>query len=315
MHTMRDETEFSPTKIDIHTTMNTKRMLKFGRYDLTINKVFYRNMALMSAGIGVGISLLGFFGRWLVYKSAGGSGDYMQSIYMNTFASPTLTPLTSLMLTAAFGLLLCIFAGCTFHTLRKKQGRINELTLPATNAEKYCWHVLLSLGGGLLLAVGMLLSADVINLLLTLLVYGSDATLSLTLRVFENLTLSGANDSAFTGPAGDSSILTAFRVCTILASLSQICIYIYGNSVKYRFNILITYGVMMAISTVLYILGIVLVICFSDSLANMTAGQIYNGVTGLLYAVAAIATIAGGLGIWRSYKRYCKAQISARFNR
>ena len=45
---------------------NKERFLNFGRYDLIINKSFYRTMALICIFGSTGIAFVAFFGRWLM---------------------------------------------------------------------------------------------------------------------------------------------------------------------------------------------------------------------------------------------------------
>ena len=92
--------------------------------------------------------------------------------------------LTSLYEFGFITLMMAIFAGCWAHNLRNKQGRITELTLPATNLEKFTWHALLMLVGGFALSLIGLLTADGFNALLTLLVYGADEGVGSLLKTF-----------------------------------------------------------------------------------------------------------------------------------
>ena len=47
--------------------MNTTDIKKFAKYDIILNTVFYRNMTILAAFIGAGLSLLGFLIRVAMY--------------------------------------------------------------------------------------------------------------------------------------------------------------------------------------------------------------------------------------------------------
>ena len=151
---------------------NKKRFVNFGRYDLIINKSFYITMALFTSFGALGITLVAFVSRWLIFRNSS-SGDTSFESYSNTIVF-------EFFLIAFFSIMRTIFAGCTFHNLRNKQGRITELTLPATNLEKYVWHFSLVSIGGLLTCMASLLGADIINAILNLFVYPIDAQHSIT---------------------------------------------------------------------------------------------------------------------------------------
>ena len=159
-------------------TFNTKRFANYANFDLTINKNFYRNLALVLFFTIVGVVVLSFFMRWLTYQMSAPSGIY-----------------NDLALTALFVLIIIQFSfyiagGCTLHPLRNKQGRITNLTMPATNLEKYAWHVLVCLGGVLVVSVVSVAVADLVNYLMTLLVFrDTEGVQSLFVNVFTNAQL------------------------------------------------------------------------------------------------------------------------------
>ena len=47
---------------------NMQRFMDYARYDSTINKTYYRNMSLMAVLTLMGLTLVGFIGRWGMYK-------------------------------------------------------------------------------------------------------------------------------------------------------------------------------------------------------------------------------------------------------
>ncbi len=304
--------------------MNTTRFINFAKYDLTTNRVFYRNMTIMALGIGAGISALAFLFRLLIFKSSSvGLGN--EAIEALGYASYTNSSATNFILAALAGFLLVIFPGCTFHSLRKKQGRINELTLPASNLERFTWHVLLSIVGGLLLTFGMLLSADLVNYILHLAVWGNDGTFSLTSRVLDIYTFNLPEFKIAPSEVGErlevlNSLLFMFKMLALSAIIMQVGAYVYGNSVKYKYNIVLTYVAIV----IAYILGM---ICFVQVMQFLSDNGFFNSYEELewadstrvaihwMYAFCTFLIGLGALFIWRSYKRYCKAQITSRLNK
>ena len=96
----------------------------YANFDLTINKSFYRNLALVLGFTIVGIIVISFFCRWFSYSL--GMGPYMYNDLQTTAMFTTVVIWAS----------LYIGAGCTLHPLRNKQGRITHMTMPATNPVK-----------------------------------------------------------------------------------------------------------------------------------------------------------------------------------
>lgn len=312
--------------------MDKNNFLNFGKYDLTINKVFYRNMILMAIFMGIGISAFGFLGRWLTYNSeqtlVEATGVTIDPLNFSHYSS---TPITQVFLGIVIGYLPLIFAGCAFHNFRKKQGRIMELTLPATNMEKYLWHILVSVGGGLLLTVASLLAADLLNIILHLIVYGTDHTYSLTARML-NLIMLNIPELEMAQNAADipaMEFMAALRWCMIGGTIMNICAYVYGNSVKYHYNIIITYCILVAVSIFCMVgFGGLFSWAYGDTVKEaqqITPGDVEANVEMSYYIIdkiclwlkcfSAIMVGLGGICVWRSYKRYCNAQITTSTNK
>ena len=308
--------------------MNTSRLLNFGKYDYTINKSFYRNITLTTIFGSVGIAITGFLGRYLEFKGAMTMGidrsgmseeEMYESIKMVT--DPSSTPGTCFAILSFCLTMMCIFAGYAFHNLRNKQGRITELTLPATNLERWTWHVLATLVGGILISCVSVLAADAVNAIANLMAYGTHIQSSLTAIVAKMVAIHITSDTTYlgTGASGliftQSTFLWSFRIMMYSIVLAQISAYIFGNSLKYKYNIIITY-------IALQVVGMFGIICFSLLLAHIDASNIDIYVEGgtelfiyFFWAVTAIALIAGALLCWGSYRNYCNAQITSRLNK
>ena len=315
---------------------NKERFANFATYDLTINKSFYRNMALVTIAGAVCIALLGFIMRYAIYNS----------VVNNTMSGPEYSFVPDAysfegynwMYFTAFGemgfllIMLQIFAGCWAHNLRNKQGRINELTLPATNLEKFTWHALLVLVGGFILCILSLLIADGFNALLTLINYGTENGIkSLTSSVGEMCSMRGITEIVFMRGIGHRSgeVITnndaiqyfnAFTVLVFCSAFFQSTIYFLGNAFKYKYNIILTYAALQVLGTVL---SFVFFICVAlgvnvPTIMDTTTPDIEDvgqALTILYYVLSFITLVASAFFIWWSYNRYTKAQITSSFNK
>ncbi len=306
--------------------MITQNFKNFAKFDLTINKKFYRNMIIMAICIGMGISAFAFLGRWMMYTSAErlveATGGVLSAQDSAHYAN---TEVTDVFMSIMTSVLPIIFAGCTFHTLRKKQGRITELTLPATNKEKYWWHVLVSVGGGFCVTLLALLSADLLNFILHLLVYGTEYTCSFTAHMWNIITLNIPEvemadliEKSYNGFCAHSFI-NAIRLLIFTDTLMNICVFIYGNSIKYHYNIIITYAIQV-VATLIFMVGFFgfFGIAHREEFTNTTSqaemnahfSNVMGDMTICLYVLSALCITISALCIWRSIKRYNNAQIT-----
>lgn len=327
-------------------TFNKERFVNFAKYDLTINKTFFRNMALVTLIGAIGISVAMFFGRYSMWKTM--VGDHMENYEQmkemaeggldssflmgvpGTYEHFNTMPLTTLLLAEFLGIMIIIFSGCWAHNLRNKQGRIMELTIPATNLEKYAWHSLLTIGGGIALALVSLICADAFNALFTwMLCPSSDGFTSLTANCLNILVL---NTDSLTSLFGEprisgfgamesdevfSSVFTSIKFSFWAALLSNLAIYHFGNSVKYKFNIILTY-------VALYVIEIAIAIIIGIGMAFIVSNQFdwdlhpSDGPTllkGFSYTLGSIFLLIAVILPIISYKRYTKAQITSKLNK
>lgn len=311
--------------------MNTTRFLNFGKYDLNINKSFYRNLALTSIFGATGIVAIGFLARWTSYTSFVneqkelGITDPEAILEMAktfSFTNPEGAETTSFFVMAICLTMMCVFAGYTFHNLRNKQGRVSELTMPATNLERWSWHIGLSIVGGLLVCVASVLCADAVNALLNLIVYGPSVSFSISGLVAKYAGIVIDTDTAgFISPGLRSvetespALMWGIRAAAYSHVLLQIAAYIYGNSIKYKYNIILTYIALQIVGFIVMI-GIVTFAMYYDTMDISFAGDDTDDFgTALLYCIAGVQTIISALLIWGSYRKYCKAQITSRRNK
>ena len=311
-----------------------ERFANFATYDLTINKSFYRNMALVTIAGAVCIALVGFIARYTLYSSivndsmSGSAFSYVPDA--NSFEGYNWLYLTAMGEMGFLFIMMQIFGGCWAHNLRNKQGRINELTLPATNLEKFTWHALLMLVGGFILCILSLFLADGLNALLTLISYGAENGIkSLTASVGEMCSFQNIAETVFFRGLGHNSTRTMpqevvpyFSALTVLMFCStffQVTIYFLGNAFKYKYNIILTYVALQVIGTVLsfvfFIFGAMGAASANAMDLYFSEGDALNTLTILYWVLAALSLVAGAFFIWWSYNRYTKAQITSSFNK
>ena len=314
--------------------INKERFANFAKYDLTINKAFYRNMAIVTIAGAACIALLGFIARYTLYSNivndpmSGQAYAYVPDA--NSFEGYNWMYFTALFELGFIGILMQIFGGCWAHNLRNKQGRITELTLPANNLEKFTWHTLLMLVGGFILCILSLLIADGLNALFTLITYGTEnGVTSLTAsaiemcspqNIIETLIMRGVahRSDSITNPDA-VQFFNAFTILVFCSFFFQITIYFLGNAFKYKYNIILTYVALQVLST---ILSFIFFICgaFGATVGNnldvfLSEKDASHIVTIFYYVLSLISFLGGIFFLWWSYNRYTKAQITSSFNK
>jgi len=314
---------------------NKDRFANFAKYDLTINKAFFRNMVFVTIAGVVGIAMLGFMMRYNIYhETADNVAEWGVPPVPGDFSHYTWNFITTLYEVGFITLMLAIFAGCWAHNLRNKQGRITELTLPVTNLEKFIWHALITLVGGFALCIISLLVADGLNALLTLMVFGADNGVgSLTASAWQLLTfttydrnflsLPMISVNGSTDPIDESEVRMLYATTFLIIS-SVICetlIFFFGNALKYKYNIILTYIALQVLGTIGTIGFFIFTAVAADQAIenfndwDVNGDDMANLITGSLIALGILALILSVLLVWWSYSRYTKAQITTSLNK
>lgn len=314
---------------------NKDRFANFAKYDLTINKSFYRNMGLVTIAGAVCLALIGFISRYTMYHSI--VNDAMDNQYYvpdpNGFEGYNWMYLTAIYEVTFFLIMMEIYAGCWLHNLRNKQGRITELTLPATNLEKFTWHSLLMIVGGFIVCCISMLLADGINALLTLISFGTENGItSLTASAWEMCSIKNIVDTVFNRTIGAgnpvdiadgtpiASFYHAFTFAIFCAAFLHIIIYLFGNALKYKYNIILTYIALQVLGTV----GSIIFFITSAATPNLpeflgiddySSEEIAQLTTIVAYAFSFVFLLIAAFLIWKSYNLYQKAQITSSFNK
>lgn len=274
---------------------NFSRFINVARWDLTINSKFYTRAAILMLALTCSPILL----------------YYLYIIASGTFFNPTRMSDNVFTLGGIIAFLGCFYtiisSGYMFHNLLTKQGRINELTLPATNLERFLWHfVVIVIGVSVVWFVGIM-CADLLHALFRLVIPGAEIE-SLT----TNFYIDGYSDWGELGKYG-------FSIC-LLFTLVFCCYarsFALGNAWKYRYNIPWTFLFYFILQNVITILSIFVLVKVFDSpdafkdfifkLKEWNAGTVLtclNIFAALLY-----------IGIWvLTYRLYTRAQLTTKRN-
>ena len=287
---------------------NKERFVNFAKYDLAINKSFYRNLSLATIVGTFGIALFGFMIRWNIWQNNVSEYSLNEESF-NTFDFAWDCSGTSACLLVFCTLMLTGFCGCWAHNLRSRQNRIMELTLPAANIEKFVWHLVLTVGGGALLVVLSAVLADGLNALLCLFAMPKGAEVpSLIAKMWSLITFSMIEDAGVA-----KALIISLCICSYIL---QLAFYIYGNSLKYKFNIILTYAAEQVISLVLSIIFITIVTSIHTSWSiSMSDDDVETMFEYILYGISTIEIILATIFVWLSYRNYVKAQLITQLNK
>ncbi len=293
------------------------RFRRYANWDLTINWKFYRNFALVISFTLLGTTICSFLLRWVVTKLL---DSPLSGVGFTGFA-----------LFCIMSIALLVTCGCVFHPLRNKQGRITNLTIPATSLEKYAWHILVCFFGTIVLCVASIAVCDGLNAMLTWWVMGGKEVHSLFVATFTPSDWIGMHDViTYSSMSGDYSYnamspdpwvedYTCALVCALYAGIFlQSSIYTFGNSLMYKYNIPVTYILLQVIGFIvfaLFMIGTIVLGNYVDEISEETWNSFIKSWPALTYSGAAISVILGVLFYFWSYKRYTKAQLTNVINK
>jgi hypothetical protein len=305
-------------------SINKSRFWIYAKWDMTINKSFYRSIAIVTMSLVFMVTILGFFIRLTEWNSIKASmrhlnvadGDYDMSEIGNAL---------SVNGTAYVALIICliaiiIFAGCINHPLRNKQGRITTLTLPASNGERYLWHVLLMLGGGTLLCLVSYALADLLNAGLSVVTFGADGTHSLIgaiANAIERFTTKVVIPVFANNEKSEEGVLFLLMLFSAVLSYPfQVTLFAFGNALKYKFNILFTVIAIQVIEFVLSILFFIVGLSGAFAWFDNISSEDFLVLLFIVFSVLIIAQLVLMVLMWRkSYKLYCRAQVTNAWNK
>ncbi len=271
--------------------MNFNRFLNVARWNLTVNRSQYLKLAL---GLFLFMAL-----PFLLFV--------VRSIWTLTFYRSTAIALASIpgdgmtaWMWTCFLFAMPILCGYTFHNLLTKQSRIKELTLPATNGEKFLFHTIVTVGGALLTYVVSFLLINLLQYLTVGVIYG-----------FSNANWLPITPLLFT--LTDDELISKgwVQLFAVLFWVAFFSTFVLGNALKYRQNVIWTYLFHMAFSLVMMVvMGLI-----SASLVH-TDMSCSNGILNMLVKVlfVGVPSLVIVFCWWQSYRLYCRAQITSKRN-
>ncbi len=279
-----------------------KRFINVARWDLSVNSKFYtRSAIMMMAFISTPIVLFYLYNMLTKgFLLMGNTSDNVESFAM-----------TIGLIGLAYSV---ISAGYMFHNLLTKQGRISELTLPATNLERFVWHaVVIMIGVPLVFFCGVVV-ADFLHFLFRLMITNADIQ-SLTAAYywsdFEGWHNATPGLEDFMEDYGYELVTTIFiwGACYTRS-------FSLFNAWKYKYNIPITFLFYFILWTVLPLVLLFLgTMLFSeeyvlDFMNWLKDANPHNIIIGM-----GIVGILVYIGIWLlTYRLYKRAQLTTKRN-
>lgn len=282
------------------------RFVNVAKWDVAINRSFYMKMALVVFTV-MAFNVLTYMATvwWHVEMSDG------EAIGPTMMLAPIFASMQVTMLTRYFTV-LPLLLGTIFHNLRTRQGRIGELTLPATNLEKFVWHVLFVLLSSAAAAVVSYLVLDVVQYLYTGIMLGfEDAGFMITHYEW----LHGLIDAARGFLAGSELhdvvvMLLVFGCCAYVAYASTFAL---GNALKYRHNVVLTLLFHVLFFFVgLFMMGFVVAMVAQN--LEFFEHWFYKEEIGMTICSLIFVAVAM-LCWWRTWVLYTRAQITTRRNK
>ncbi len=273
---------------------NFNRFVNVARWDLTVNSKFYTRAAILIVALTCSPVLL-----YYLHILASGLPMSVTRWYDNVFELGAFTSLIGFAITV-------VSSGYMFHNLLTKQGRINELTLPATNLERFLWHFVVIVVGVQVLWIGGVVLADMLHALFRLAVpYGE--TRSLTLSTFS---------ASWWGNLDSMHFLTAILIVQLFACFVRS--FALFNAWKYKYNIPWTMLFYFILQNVFTLLSLVVVFNVFDN--PLEIERIWNWFNNGWHAntVLVCLNILAFLlyiGIWLlTYRLYTRAQLTTKRN-
>ncbi len=276
---------------------NFKRFLNVARWDLSVNSKFYTRSALLMVAV-ICMPVVLYYLYSMVMKS------YLSfaTIYDTAEGFATVINLIGL----AY---MIIASGYMFHNLLTKQGRINELTLPATNLERFIWHAVVVIVGVDVVFFAGVLTADLLHVLFRLPIPNAEIH-SITLAAYnydfsELLELDQFNKNTF-----------GLIVFFFLMALCYVRSFSLVNAWKYRYNIPLTFFIYFLIQTFLPLLVLFIVTQFisPEFVSNLLNWLNEKSITFWIVCLDIIAALLY-VGIWLlTYRLYKRAQLTTKRN-
>ena len=272
------------------------RFLNVARWDLSVNSKFYTRSALLMVAI-ICMPIVVYYLYNMLTNGFFFSAETYDNIHFFVVADVLLGIFYSI-----------ISSGYIFHNLLTKQGRINELTLPATDLERFLWHVVvIVIGVQVVWFVGILCS-DLLHALFRLAIPHAEIK-SITCESCFNYA-----DLHNFPPFGD------YTFGVIMFFSIMFCCYVrsfcLGNAWKYKYNIPWTFLFYFVFQNAFGLLLLFVIKLFVSREFAQNVAEWISGTNPTVWVVCLnIFAVLLYVGIWcLTYRLYCRAQITTRRN-
>lgn len=271
-------------------SFNFTRFMNVACWDLTINRKFYTRSILVCV-IAVCLPVV------LSYLLA-----LIRGHFIHEYDNIETYSLTS----SVIGIFYMVIAfGYMFHNLLTKQGRINELTLPATNLERFLWHFLVIWIGTQIVWFVSVAMADLLHVIFRAILHATDyrsilADCFVKSFSWQTIDFYGHN----------------LVPLSILMTFNQVSTFSLVNAWKYRYNIPLTilFHFLFWVGTLFVFAILVNLFVAPDFLRQFVQWLDGMSVDMVFYIVCTFAILLF-CGIWLlTYRLYKRAQLTTKRN-
>lgn len=280
------------------------RFLNVARWDLTINRKFYIRQLVIIAGcvlVPIIYKYLVLLANYKLWSSVGIDMAQEQDIV-------AVSGYFVFIGWAAYVLMSCYM----FHNLVTKQARINELTLPATNLERFLWHAGGTVIGTTLIFFVSVALADLLHVILGWAILGQTEFQSLTKATFDI-----SPTFRLTNEIGQAEGIWGI-LCWLFAWLMGVnfnSTFALGSAYKYKH----TFGYMLLFhilwNLALLFVGAAVIGIFATQYFENLIDFLDSFSPNIVFLVIDIILAAVLCFIWwLTYRLYCRAQITTRRN-
>ena len=274
-------------------SFNFKRFLNVARWDLSVNSKFYTRAAILIVALTCSPVLL-----YYLHMLASGTLLNGGMLYDNVITLGTIT--------ATIGCaIIVISSGYMFHNLLTKQGRINELTLPATNLERFLWHFVVIVVGVQVIWIGGVVLADLIHALFRLAIPDAE---------IHSLTASTLDGYSNWGSLGkDIYVLGGILIAQLCTCGARS--FALFNAWKYKYNIPWTLLFYFVFQNAFALLVLFIGHCMSPALMMKLWNWVGCVPRTVFFVSLNLFAVLLYAGVWYlTYRLYCRAQITTRRN-
>lgn len=281
------------------TTMNYERFKHVAKWNFTINRAIYMKLSF-SLFLAMSLPLLAFIMKTIWVGAITHNMDYA----LNDIPGFDMGDQAALCFMAA----MPILCGHMFHNLLTKQDRIKELTLPASNGEKFLFHALVTVVGSIVVYMVSFLLIDILQYIYVGAIYGFSHArwipLSNEFSTFVNLV-----------EVNGYTRLTTLMFLSLSGLMAYLSTFVLGNAIKYRHNVVWTYLFHFAVGfTILFALGLSMpwLISLGIEIDKIDSERFLMGLLRFLIVYHLLITV---FCWWMSYRLYSRAQLTTRRNK